>query len=212
MTQTVWLARHGNRQDFVDPDWPKTAVRPYDPGLSPDGIEQAQKVGRRLVDEGIECIFASPYLRTVETAHYVAERLDVPIYLEQGLGEWLNQAWFPAEPERLPPEALAERFPHVDLNYRSRLVPAYPETVETALGRAGETARLLAEAHAGTILIVGHGVSVTGAAVGLVPGTDVPECALCSLFKIVYREGAWQMDLCADVSHLGYSEAATRFV
>jgi hypothetical protein len=41
MTQIVWIARHGNRLDFVNPEWFNTAERPYDPPLSEDGIEQA---------------------------------------------------------------------------------------------------------------------------------------------------------------------------
>ncbi|PSQ85633.1 MAG: histidine phosphatase family protein [Bacteroidetes bacterium QH_2_63_10] len=46
--QTIWLARHANRQDFVDPDWAKTADRPHDPALSTDGMGQARKLGRRV--------------------------------------------------------------------------------------------------------------------------------------------------------------------
>ena len=46
--QTVWIARHGNRIDFVNPEWFNTAKRPYDPHLSDDGILQAQKLANRL--------------------------------------------------------------------------------------------------------------------------------------------------------------------
>ncbi|MGK7892391.1 MAG: histidine phosphatase family protein, partial [Xenococcus sp. (in: cyanobacteria)] len=37
MKQTVWIARHGNRLDFVNPEWFNTATRRYDPPLSEDG-------------------------------------------------------------------------------------------------------------------------------------------------------------------------------
>jgi len=35
--------------------------------------------------EGIAHIFASPFLRTVQTANQIAEALDLPIKLESGL-------------------------------------------------------------------------------------------------------------------------------
>lgn len=214
MVQTVWLVRHGNRQDFVDPAWRDTAERPFDPGLSPDGIEQAKRVGERLRGEGITHIFASPYLRTIETAHHIADALDLIVYPEPGMGEWLNPHWFPAEPERLSLAALKERFPRLDTKYTPHLEPTYPETEAEALERAGYVARHLAEEYPKTILLVGHGISVTGAALGLVPSAEIVECALCSLFKIIRDEesGEWLMELCGDVTHLGHSEAAMRFI
>ncbi|NEO28838.1 MAG: histidine phosphatase family protein, partial [Kamptonema sp. SIO4C4] len=48
MTQTIWIARHGNRFDFVYPEWFNTAPRRYDPPLSEDGVIQAQELGQRL--------------------------------------------------------------------------------------------------------------------------------------------------------------------
>ena len=211
MAQIVWLTRHGNRQDFVDPDWPKTAERPHDPGLSPDGIQQAKHLGRRLEGEGIAHLFASPFLRCVQTAHYVAEALDLRIYLEPGVAEWMNTEWFPAYPETLRLEQLAERYDRIDLSYSPRAHPDYPESEEEAMNRAGATARALADTHRRPILIVGHGVSVAGAAAGLVEDARVEECALCSLFKIVRDERAWMMELTGDVSHLDEAAAADRF-
>lgn len=212
MARVVWLARHGNRQDFVDPDWPKTAERPHDPGLSPDGIEQARKLGQRLSGEDIDYLFASPFLRTVETAHYVAEELDQPIFLEPGIGEWLNPEWFSAQPEKLTYETLAERFPRIDLAYTPHHTPRYPETKERALERAAETARALADSYDGALLLVGHGASVSGIAGGLAADAGAFDCALCSLFKLTRRDAKspWTMRLCADVSHLDESLAADR--
>lgn len=42
-----------------------------------------------LQGEGIGHIYASPFLRTVQTAHEVAKVLDVPVKLEYGLSEGL---------------------------------------------------------------------------------------------------------------------------
>lgn len=88
--QTIWIARHGNRQDFVDRNWRLSAPMPFDPELSADGAVQAQKLAGRLVGENIQHIFASPSLRTLETANYAAEALDLPIKVEAGLSEWFN--------------------------------------------------------------------------------------------------------------------------
>lgn len=88
--QTIWIARHGNRQDFVDRNWRLSASMPFDPGLSADGAVQAQKLAGRLASEKIRHIFASPSLRTLETANYTAEGLDLPIKIEAGLSEWFN--------------------------------------------------------------------------------------------------------------------------
>lgn len=212
MQQVVWIARHGNRQDFVDPNWRNGAARPFDPGLSEDGIEQAKRLGLRMVGEGVTQIFASPFLRTVQTAHYVAEAIDVPVYLELGLCEWLNAEWFDTSPALLQVERLAEQFPRIDPGYEPVLVPEYPESAEQAYLRAGRTARLLTERHPGTMLMVGHGVSVCGAAQGLANDIGDFECALCSVVKLVRREGVWRAELCGDVSHLEESIGADRLV
>jgi broad specificity phosphatase PhoE len=50
MSQTIWIARHGNRLDFVRPEWFDTALRPYDPPLSKDGFVQAKQLAKRLAD------------------------------------------------------------------------------------------------------------------------------------------------------------------
>jgi broad specificity phosphatase PhoE len=211
MKQTVWITRHGNRLDFVDPAWFHTAERPYDTPLSPDGIEQAKALATRLQGEGIAHVFASPFLRTVETAHYVARVLGLLIKVEDGLSEWINPEWFPAMPERLPLEALTRLFPEVDLGYRSCIAAHYPETGEEALERAGRTARLIAQEFDGDILIVGHGASVVGAARGLVGSEVEVHAALCCLVKLVREEDHWVMELRGDVSHLCESEQVLRF-
>lgn len=211
MTQIVWIARHGNRLDFVNPDWFLTAERPYDPPLSDDGVLQAKALGERLVGEGISHIFASPFLRTVQTANQVAEALNLPIKLESGLSEWLNASWMPTVPERLPIEVLAEQYPRIDLSYTSRVVANYPETSEEALERSGETARRLAAEFSQDILLVGHGASVLGATKGLVGGSPEVNAVLCCLVKVARHDEEWVMELNGDTSHLSQSEKVIRF-
>ncbi len=213
MTQIVWLARHANRLDFVNPEWFNTAERPYDPPISDDGKIQAQQLAQRLKQENIAHIFASPFLRTVQTASYVAEVLDLPIKLESGLSEWLNPKWMPKMPERLSMEALAKMFPKIDTSYTSRVIAEYPETSEVSLERSGKTARLLADEFPEDILLVGHGASVLGATMGLVEGTARTEvnAALCCLVKIIRQDQKWVMELNGDTSHLSQTETVIRF-
>jgi len=79
--QTIWIARHGNRIDFVNPEWFNTAERRYDPPFRWRASHQLGNASKK----DIAHIFASPFLRTVQTANQVAEALDLPIKLESGL-------------------------------------------------------------------------------------------------------------------------------
>ncbi|MBW4625589.1 MAG: histidine phosphatase family protein [Brasilonema octagenarum HA4186-MV1] len=214
MSQIVWIARHANRLDFVNPDWFLTAERRYDPPLSEDGMVQAQQLANRLKREHITHIFASPFLRTVQTANAVAEVLDLPIKLETGLSEWLNPVWMKEEPLRLLTRALAELFPRIDISYTPRIAVNYPETYEKMQERSGQTARCLTtEFSPENILLVGHGASVLGAAIGLVgeiARTEV-KASLCSLVKVVRQHPEWLLELKGDTSHLTQVEEVIRF-
>ena len=197
MRQVIWLCRHGNRIDFVDPSW-----KGVDPYLSDDGVIQAKETGIRLRSEGIQHIFASPFLRAVQTAHFIAEALDLPVKIEHGACEWLNTDWFPEPPALLPLEEICERFPRVDPHYQSIVMPHYPETSEGAFFRAGKTSAALAEAYEGDMLIVGHGHSVYGMAWGLIGDGCNVSPGLCALVKIVRNNGVANLELSGDSSHL----------
>ncbi|MEH1842866.1 MAG: histidine phosphatase family protein [Nostoc sp.] len=214
MSQIIWIARHANRLDFVNPDWFLTAERRYDPPLSDDGMVQAQQLAKRLKGEKITHIFASPFLRTVQTANAVAEMLNLPIKLETGLSEWLNPVWMTEEPERLSIPALAELFPRIDTSYTPRIAANYPETREQVRERSGQTARCLAtEFLPEDILLIAHGASVLGGAMGLVgeiAKTEV-KASLCSLVKVVREDPEWLLELKGDTSHLTHIEEVIRF-
>lgn len=213
MTQTVWIARHGNRIDFVNPEWFNTAERRYDPYLSDDGFVQAQQLANRLVGEGITHIFSSPFLRTVQTANLVAETLDLPLKLQWGLGEWLNPEWMSTYPETLTPTALAEQFPRIDLSYPIGEAH-YPETWQDCLNRTAKTAQNLVTAFPNDdLLFVGHGPSVLGTAMGLVPTLTEQDIkvSLCCLVKLVRQNNDWFVELYGDVSHLDQTETTLRF-
>lgn len=214
MPHVIWLARHANRQDFVDPDWPETAERPHDPGLSPDGVEQAEQLADRLAQTTIDRIVASPFLRTVHTAHAVADALAQPLWLEPGLGEWRNADWFDAPPKLLAPDALSERFDRATLHDPPCVTPIFPESRAAMIKRMGAAARCLIRRYktVNELLVVGHGATVYGVLKNL---TDEPvpdkDCPLASVTRLARHEGRWTITLRNDTSHLDEAAAADRF-
>jgi broad specificity phosphatase PhoE len=202
--QTLWIARHANRQDFADPTWAETADRPHDPGLSPNGQEQARQLAHRIATLGVDRIVASPFLRTVQTAQHAAEAADLRVFLEPGLGEWANPHWFDAPPTPLPFSTLAARYDRLADGHRACRQPSYPESKDESLARLGAAAQCLAQRYDDeTLLLVGHGITVLGVLHGLVgPDVDDPGCPLASLTQVVHRDGEWQIATRNDTAHL----------
>lgn len=210
--QTIWIARHASRLDFVDPDWHRSAPNPYDPPLSDDGVTQARELGNRLEGEGITRIFSSPFRRTVETAHHVADILALPVEIEQGACEWLNASWFPGQPAWGSPEELSIDFPRILGQDDSAVIPRFPETWEDLLARTGKTIRTLASQTGDDILVIGHGASLLGFAQALLGEEPEINADYCALVKLVRRDLRWQMELNGDTSFLGYAAGETRFI
>ncbi|KAI3420762.1 uncharacterized protein J3R85_012463 [Psidium guajava] len=63
--------RHGDRLDNVDPSWPSTALRPWDPPLAEVGRARAVKMADQLPAQlgfPIHRVVVSPFRRCVDTA------------------------------------------------------------------------------------------------------------------------------------------------
>ena len=204
MNRTIWIARHGNRFDFVYPEWFNTAERRYDPPLSEDGFLQTYQIGKRLESETINHIFASPFLRTIQTAHQIADILDLPIKLEAGLSEWFNPDWMSETPQIHPRELLESKYPRLDWNYSSYLHPKYPESEAEIKSRTEKTAKWLVNNFPDNLLLVGHSVSVLSATQALVPNTPNFRIPVGSLVKLTRKESGqdWKLELKADTSHI----------
>ena len=201
--RTIWLIRHGNREDFIDKEWRQKTSRPHDPPLSADGIEQARLTGLHLVGEKIDHIFCSPFLRTVQTAATITAALGMSIKLEPGLGELHLAEWFPVRPETLAAQQLREFYPAVDAGYEPVNAPGYPETWEEAEERAATTARRLLERYQGNLVLVGHGGPVFGSVMGILGGREFAiHTPFCSLIQISGKPGAWRIERDgSDTSH-----------
>ncbi len=206
MTEVVWAVRHGQRQDSVDPDWEDHADRIHDPPLTELGRWAAWRVGRRFVESEIQidAVYASPFLRAVETADEICRELGVEFVLEPGLGEHRNVEWFDSEPETLPPEQLAEWFDPLRLDYEPLVIPEFPETHEEALARVGETTRAITEHETGTVLLVGHGLMIGGVVQGLTGSAEQADAPLCGLTRIDRENGEWVLNHSGDTAHLDH--------
>ena len=201
----IWLARHGNRLDFVEPEWFSNAEKKYDPPLSEDGRIQAQQLADKLPQKKIDHLITSPFLRAVETADIIAQVLDLSIKVEAGLGEWHNADWMTQTPQIHSFSQLKSLYPRIDGNYRSYVTPKYPEDKLQVLDRMKKIAYKLVEQFSGNILLVGHSISVTGIVQGLLNSSVEINTSLCSLTKLVKYDMQWQLVLNGDTS--GISQA-----
>ncbi|MBI3958223.1 MAG: histidine phosphatase family protein [Chloroflexi bacterium] len=211
MTQTLWIVRHGNREDFGNPNWAKSAPRPYDPALSADGERQAQEAGSSLRGQTIHRIFASPFLRTIQTAHAIAEAMGLPVALEPGIGEVL-----PAVQEM--PALLAEaecrqRFARIDSAYSPWGTLVYPESEADGHRRSGQTVQQLADAYPDhNLLFVTHASPVIGIVRHLTGIQEKISVPLCAIFTLQRNGYGWQLvGQGGEVSHLSDSATSLRY-
>jgi broad specificity phosphatase PhoE len=199
----LYLVRHGQRLDSIQKQWYSPEENQYDPPLSPEGMKQAELIAQRLQAEPIDFIFSSPYLRALQTAHPIAEALNLPLYVEAGIGEWLGRSMISVEPNITPAYQRRKEFSFLDFSHNTRFVPNWPETVDECFARLNNTIQQLLDSYEGNLLIVGHGRTVTGLAHVL---TQKPESqfkyGLAALSTLRLHENSWQLELNSDESHL----------
>ena len=210
MSQRIWIVRHGNREDFQNPGWAKTASRPFDPALSADGETQAKEVGLSLQGEQVHRVFASPFLRTIQTASHIADALDLPVCLEPGIGEILPNV--KSTPELLPEDERRRRFPRIDEEYTATYELPYPETSEEGHERAALAARTLTDSFPDkNMLMVTHGAPVVGIVRGLTGLADRISVPLCCIFTLQRNGSGWDVIQLSETSHLSNQESSKRY-
>ncbi|RIB05689.1 histidine phosphatase superfamily [Gigaspora rosea] len=118
MSLTLFIIRHGERVDAVDPNFRYTSPTPYDTPLTSKGKRQAKRTGAYIHDIQLETvvkdidrqrkveyvIYTSPLLRTVETAIGIAEgiassRPNLPIdsiqfRIEPAISDWHYHSYY----------------------------------------------------------------------------------------------------------------------
>lgn len=194
MTRTVYVLRHGERADDVNPRWNDTSPRRHDPPLTGIGVDQARRTGHVLGAE-VDHVFASPFLRAVHTAHHLVGALDadLPVRIEPGLSEHLNPDWFDSRPELLSLSDLTRRFESVHPDHDPLVQPRFPETWRACSDRTVETFHRILQTVDGTPLLVGHGATVGGVLDGVL-GQSVDDAApYCGLMRLHNDVGGWDL-------------------
>jgi probable phosphoglycerate mutase len=87
------LVRHGESEAAVEGQPFELVEGQGDPALSPEGEEQAERVGERLANEPIDAIYVSTLRRTAQTAAPLAQRLGLTPIVERDLREVFLGDW-----------------------------------------------------------------------------------------------------------------------
>ena len=93
----IILVRHGLPGGPAGPD----------PGLGPEGVDQARRLGTWLRGLPVVQVVASSYMRAHETARHAAEPLGLDVRVDERLREWDSDRAVYATPEAI---AATERF------------------------------------------------------------------------------------------------------
>lgn len=128
-----------------------------DPALSPEGVEQARLLGRRLKAYGPVVIVSSPLRRARETAEHASRECHVPLLVRSELAE-LSWGRLEGKPktDRIR-DALVALMDRWDSGDDSGAVEG-GESLAQAKARLRSLVLDLARSHAGaTVVLVGHG-------------------------------------------------------
>jgi len=198
----LWVVRHGDRIDFSDPNWVSSAKNPYNPPLAPVGFAQAAETAERLKDEKIDYIIASPFLRTVQTANIIAEKIGIKFILDVGLSEWLTVKDFDFRPKLDDPHNLASDYPFIDPESESPANLAYPEDSEALDSRIDKVLSEIITKFGTNILLISHGSPIRSIFKTLVTYNGDGFPSMCSVSQFHYKSGKWNLEIHDDSKHL----------
>ena len=152
----IILIRHGERADLAGIP---VKMHMSDPELTDEGKTQAYEAGKRLkeiLEEDILkdktiALISSPFSRTLMTAKYVKNGLDLnlPINIENGLSEFISKSWFKNSPcdflEFLHcNEILMNELMHdIVFNNSLNALPEFPESTHACIERFRTTLDLI---------------------------------------------------------------------
>ncbi|KAH9849802.1 histidine phosphatase superfamily [Lenzites betulinus] len=221
--ETIYIARHGFRMNWVTDDWKSVTGLPRDPPLAPFGVDQAHELGDYFLslpeDQRPTIILSSPYYRCLQTSVPTAQKLGLPLYVEHGLSEWYSPVTpnTGLHPRPAPAAKLQTYFPEIDHSWQSIYYPSRKgEDVTGVHDRVNGVMRALVPyierrfdgAHK-RILLVSHAATVIALTRELIADRDLPLRVSCCTVTELQRApgetravGGWQPKRLADGSHL----------
>lgn len=207
--RSVFLVRHGERVDEVEPGWARTAPNIYDPPLTARGRAQAYCAGRFLSRRGtVRQIFSSPFSRTVQTAHEMARHLRLPVRVEWGVCEWLKAAWYGTSqpPELRSLDLLAAECSLIDLQYQTQCLIDFPERDDAFRARCQRMVDFIKKETIGDTVVVAHGLTIRALVLAFTNGKEqnLPRRPYCSITQVQEQpDGSWRLgDLIVSTAHI----------
>jgi probable phosphoglycerate mutase len=217
MTTQILFIRHG------ETDWNriKRIQGHTDIPLATTGLDQAQRLARRLAEEAkqgarLDAIYSSDLLRAQQTAQPTADALGLPLQLSQGLRERAYGAF-----QGHDSDEIAVRFPDEYAHWQTRdpgFAPPDGESQRAFYHRVLHAVEPLVAAHpGGRIACVAHGgvLDCVRRFAGRLPLDAPRDYALLntSINVVDYADDASQATIVswADVSHLDVPAADDNF-
>lgn len=152
---TVYFVRHAE----TDSNTKGIVQGTTDIGVSENGYRQLEKLSERFKDIKLDAIYASPLIRTVETAKAVNKYHNIDIQTDKGLIE-MNFGKF----EKMTWDELPEKYPDMFKVWCERIYDFSAENGESMRGvykRMTETVGSIIKHNKGkTIAIVSHGCAL----------------------------------------------------
>ncbi|KIK43558.1 hypothetical protein CY34DRAFT_81584 [Suillus luteus UH-Slu-Lm8-n1] len=229
MIETIYIARHGFRLNWINTNWKSPTGLPRDPPLAAYGEAQAQELAAYFLaipeEKRPTIILSSPYYRCLQTSQPTSRALEVPIYVEHGLSEWYSPV-APGSGLHPRPSAAAvmqSYFSEIDPSWSSIWYPTRRgEDVGELHERVNGVLDLLVteiEKRFGVkhknILLVSHAATVIVLCRALLAQPDLPlRVGCCSISELSRKSdssgvlGAWEAKALASGSHL--KEGASR--
>jgi probable phosphoglycerate mutase len=196
------LVRHGESEAAIEGEPFELVEGHGDPALSPEGLEQAELVGRRLASEPIDAIYVSNLRRTSQTAAPLAHHLGLTPIVERDLrevylGEWESGLFRKKVIERDPIavrmveeqrwDVIPGAEPQAEFAQRTR-------TVVERIAGAHEDQRVAVFAHGG---IIGEMLALATGATAFAFTSDNS-----AISQLVITPGRWILRRFNDTAHL----------
>jgi len=155
MYTRVFLVRHGATAFSAEDRF----AGETDIELSDEGREQARKLAERLGTEKIAAVYASPLVRTLETARIVAKPHNLSVVRRDGLREISHGRW-----EQMTRQEVEEKFPEEAAAWEEDPYTFAPAGGESGLAVTARALPALVEIvrthHDENVIIVSHKATI----------------------------------------------------